>query len=393
MLSNDLDEYTIKSIRDQGAPVSSWGVGTKLATAYDQPSLGGVYKLSATKDRADAAWSARLKVSEQSSKLTLPGVLDVRRYRFVDGRLAGDMVFDVNESISEREIIIDPADILRRKELAGLACETLLAPLARGGVSVLPAEERSAMAARERTSEGLAHLDESQKRFLNPHSYPVGLEEGLWHRRADMAADLRAACAVHARNIGFKAAIVDSYSTGWDQAYCVLAALEAVKAGCTLEQSARAAADAVGRTRFLFAPTNLTFLQKGGRIGAAKALLGNLVHIVPVLTVRDGLPVDIAKARTQKKAIAQAFDRFKADVESKGLKDAVVHYIGSPDDAIEWARSKVEPFLGRSVRVLPVSPVVGLHVGPDMLAIVFWGKDRREDLSVSDRIARKVKGA
>lgn len=51
------------------------------------------------------------------------------------------------------------------------------------------------MAARERTSEGLAHLDESQKRFLNPHSYPVGLEEGLWHRRADMAADLRAACA------------------------------------------------------------------------------------------------------------------------------------------------------------------------------------------------------
>lgn len=181
-----------------------------------------------------------------------------------------------------------------------------------------------------------------------------------------MEGALRAARAVHARNIGFKAAIVDSYSTGWDQAYCVLAALEAVKAGCTLEQSARAAADAVGRTRFLFAPTNLTFLQKGGRIGAAKALLGNLVHIVPVLTVRDGLPVDIAKARTQKKAIAQAFDRFKADVESKGLKDAVVHYIGSPDDAIEWARSKVEPFLGRSVRVLPVSPVVGLHVGPAM---------------------------
>lgn len=177
---------------------------------------------------------------------------------------------------------------------------------------------------------------------------------------------LRAARAVHARNIGFKAAIVDTYSTGWDQAYCVLAAQEAVKAGGTLEECARAAADAVERTRFLFAPTSLTFLQKGGRIGAAKALLGNLVHIVPVLTVRDGLPLDIAKARTQKKAIAQAFERFKADVDEKGLKDAVVHYIGSPDDAIEWARTKVEPFLGRAVRVLPVSPVVGLHVGPAM---------------------------
>lgn len=193
VLSNDLDEYTIESIREQGAQVSSWGVGTKLATAYDQPSLGGVYKLSATRASARDHWTARLKVSEQSSKLTLPGVLDVRRYRFADGRLAGDMVFDVNEPVDERATIIDPADALRSKELAGLAHETLLAPLAREGASVLPDEERSALAARSRTLAGLADLDESQKRFLNPHSYPVGLEAGLWRRRADMAAALRTA--------------------------------------------------------------------------------------------------------------------------------------------------------------------------------------------------------
>lgn len=181
-----------------------------------------------------------------------------------------------------------------------------------------------------------------------------------------MDGALRAARAVHARNIGFKAAIVDSYSTGWDQAYCVFAAAEAAKAGKSFEECARAAADAVERTRFLFAPTNLTFLQKGGRIGAAKALLGNLIHIVPILTVRDGMPVDVAKGRTQKKAIAQAFEQFKSDVETKGLKDAVVHYIGSPEPALEWARTKVEPFLGHAVRVLPVSPVIGLHTGPSI---------------------------
>lgn len=181
-----------------------------------------------------------------------------------------------------------------------------------------------------------------------------------------MEGALRAARAVHARDIGFKAAIVDTYSTGWDQAYCVLAAREAIEAGKSLEECARAAADAVARTRFLFAPTNLTFLQKGGRIGAAKALLGNLVHIVPVLTVRNGMPVDVAKARSQKKAIDHAFRRFRSDVEAHGLKDAVVHYIGSPDDALEWARTTVEPFVGRAVRVLPVSPVIGLHVGPAM---------------------------
>ena len=191
VLSNDLDEYTIASIREQGAQVNSWGVGTKLACAYDQPSLGGVYKLSATRMPGDAAWAGRLKVSEQSSKLTLPGVLDVRRYVWENGKLAGDMVFDVNEPVNDEGVIVDPADILRQKRLSGLEFTTLLKPLARAGVSVLTSEERSARAARERTMQGLDQLDESQKRQLNPHSYPVGLEEGLWHRRARMASALR----------------------------------------------------------------------------------------------------------------------------------------------------------------------------------------------------------
>ena len=79
VLSNDLDEYTIRSIRDEGAQVMSWGVGTKLATAYDQPSLGGVYKLSATRENGELAWIDHVKISESSAKLTTPGVLNVRR--------------------------------------------------------------------------------------------------------------------------------------------------------------------------------------------------------------------------------------------------------------------------------------------------------------------------
>ncbi len=191
VLSNDLDEYTINSIRAQGAPVTSWGVGTKLACAYDQPSLGGVYKLSATRNPGDTVWTGRLKVSEQSAKLTIPGVLDVRRYISDGGKLAGDMVFDVNESVNDEGVIVDPADILRQKRLGSMPYETLLRPLARKGVSVLDSDDRSALAARNRTEQGLARLDESQKRLLNPHSYPVGLEEGLWHRRARMASNLR----------------------------------------------------------------------------------------------------------------------------------------------------------------------------------------------------------
>ena len=191
VLSNDLDEYAIQSIRDEGAQVSSWGVGTKLACAFDQPTLGGVYKLSATRAPGDAAWTDRLKISESAAKLTTPGVLDVRRYFYCgDGRLAGDMVFDVNTGVG-RERIVDPSDDLRQKNLAGLCFETLLKPLARDGQTVLDADLRSALAARERAKEGLGTLDESQKRMLNAHTYPVGLVYGLFERRRDLVVRLR----------------------------------------------------------------------------------------------------------------------------------------------------------------------------------------------------------
>ena len=191
VLSNDLDEYTIQSMLEEGADVMSFGVGTKLASAYDQPTLGGVYKLAAVRAGEDAPWTARLKISESAAKLTTPGVLDVRRYYQSDGRIAGDMVFDVNETPDAREVIVDPMDDLRQKNLSGLRFETLLRPLARAGKVVLAPEDRSAMAARPRACVGLETLDETQLRMLNPHTYPVGLELGLNERRRALVAELR----------------------------------------------------------------------------------------------------------------------------------------------------------------------------------------------------------
>ncbi len=121
----------------------------------------------------------------------MPGVLDVRRYYHEDGRIAGDMVYDVNAGVHPCETIIDPCDDLRQKQLAGKRHEALLHPLARAGKTVLAPEGRDALAAQARAKEGLATLDESQKRMLNPHSYPVGLERGLFERRRDLVAHLR----------------------------------------------------------------------------------------------------------------------------------------------------------------------------------------------------------
>ncbi|MEG0505392.1 MAG: nicotinate phosphoribosyltransferase, partial [Raoultibacter sp.] len=191
VLSNDLDEYTIQSLRDEGACVTSYGVGTKLATAYDQPTLGGVYKLAAIKRAGSTTWVDRIKITEQAVKLTVPGVLDVRRYFHADGRLAGDMVFDINHGVSKREVIVDPSDSLRRKVLAGKHFVTLLEPLARSGRVVLSEEYRQAQAARKRAVDQVAMLDSSQKRVLNPHTYPVGLECDLFERRCDLVVQLR----------------------------------------------------------------------------------------------------------------------------------------------------------------------------------------------------------
>lgn len=191
VLSNDLDEYAIQSIRDEGAKVNSWGVGTKLACAYDQPTLGGVYKLSAIRAEGKDTWTDCIKISESASKLTTPGVLDIRRYYAQNGHIAGDMVFDINAGVKACEVIVDPCDGLRQKKLAGKHFKTLLQPLARMGKTVLSSSLRDALEAQRRTREGLDTLDESQKRMLNPHTYPVGLEYGLFERRRNLVMQLR----------------------------------------------------------------------------------------------------------------------------------------------------------------------------------------------------------
>ena len=175
---------------------------------------------------------------------------------------------------------------------------------------------------------------------------------------------VRAARAVKARNIDFSYAIVDSSSCGYDEAWPVFDAVEARDAGEGLSGCLSAVLEGMERTRFLFTPETLTFLQKGGRIGNAAALLGNLIQLSPVLTVSDGKATTLAKVRTRKKALEKIVATFKDDVEKHGLKNVVVHYIGDKTPAVAWAHEVVEPLLGRTVQVLPVSPVIGLHVGP-----------------------------
>ncbi|PHN05953.1 nicotinate phosphoribosyltransferase [Flavilitoribacter nigricans] len=102
--SNDLDEYRIKSLKEQGAKISVWGVGTRLATAYDQAALGGVYKLAAIADEA-GLWEYRVKLSEQAIKISNPGLLQVRRYSDPDGHPMGDQIYNLEFGNPPAEVI------------------------------------------------------------------------------------------------------------------------------------------------------------------------------------------------------------------------------------------------------------------------------------------------
>jgi len=182
--SNDLDEHLVESLKRQGARITVWGVGTKLVTAYDQPALGGVYKLAAIRDPAGALpWAYRVKLSEQAAKISIPGIQQIRRYHdSASGAFVADVIYDEEAPPSGSVQLVDPNDPLRRKDVdPGLPCEELLVPVFRQGRRVY--EVPSASQARDRTRAQLAGLPKWTKRLENPHEYPVGLERSLAERR------------------------------------------------------------------------------------------------------------------------------------------------------------------------------------------------------------------
>lgn len=190
--SNELDEYTISSLKDQGAPIEVWGVGTKLVTAFDQPSLGGVYKLTAVRKPGSDVWDPRIKVSEQSNKMTTPGVQGVRRYISKEGIFVGDMVYAEGHHFDGEATMVDPLDSTRQKTFSE-HCEyrELLTPLMKEGKTVRPKSSLAEM--QQLAREEIAHLHETQLRFLNPHSYAVGLEKSLHDMRYNLVLQARQA--------------------------------------------------------------------------------------------------------------------------------------------------------------------------------------------------------
>jgi nicotinate phosphoribosyltransferase len=180
--SSDLDEYQITELKRRGAKINVWGVGTRLATAYDQPALGGVYKLAALKDET-GVWNRRIKLSETAEKMSDPGVLQVRRYRR-EGRFVGDAIYDEPIGIGPHPTIVDLSGKHRFVMAAADGCDDLLVPIFRRGKNVY--EAPSAQEAQRRAAEQLAAMDEGVIRLDQPQPYPLGLEERLHNVKTNL---------------------------------------------------------------------------------------------------------------------------------------------------------------------------------------------------------------
>lgn len=186
--SNELDETIISELKRQGAKIDVWGVGTNLVTGKEQPALDGVYKLSAIKDEK-GEWQYKLKLSEQMTKVSNPGILQVRRYKLGQENIA-DVIYDEGSPIEGDCHLVDPLDPTKDKILKkNLPWEDLLVPIFRKGKRVY--ELPSLDTIRERTQTQLSHFPVGIKRFLNPHLYVVGMEKKIYDLKVRLIKEIR----------------------------------------------------------------------------------------------------------------------------------------------------------------------------------------------------------
>ena len=181
--SNDLDEATITHLKQEGARIDAWGIGTKLITAYDNPALGAVYKLACLENE-NGNMVDRLKVSENPGKLTIPGIKRV--YRIINkenGMAAGDYIALESEDVSKEKSIklFHPTHTYLEKEVENFEARDLHVDVFKDGrqVYAIPSVQESAQYFKENKKT----LWNEYLRLLNPEFYPVDLSTKCWENR------------------------------------------------------------------------------------------------------------------------------------------------------------------------------------------------------------------
>lgn len=189
--SNDLDEKTILNLRMQGAKIDDWGVGTKIITAFDQPSLGAVYKLVSIEDE-NGEMVPTMKISSNAEKMSTPGVKQVWRItRNRDGKSEGDYVALIDErpDLLDELFMFHPVHTYINKTVKDFTAKPLLVEVFKEGELVY--EVPSLSEVKDYANKSIHALWDEYKRILNPEQYPVDLSQKLYDEKMASIKDIR----------------------------------------------------------------------------------------------------------------------------------------------------------------------------------------------------------
>lgn len=178
--SNQLDEYVIKSLLEQNAPIDVMGVGTSLVTGKPDAALDGVYKLAYTKGKA------RIKLSENKAKVTLPGKKQVIRLRDEKQHLIGTDVVILEDEKNVKEMF-HPFEADTHLKFSNCQQEPLLKLVMKNGKRLH--KKKSLKEIQNYSKERLAEFPIEYKRFDNPHIYKIGLSKNLMDLRNNLISE------------------------------------------------------------------------------------------------------------------------------------------------------------------------------------------------------------
>jgi DegV family protein with EDD domain len=160
--------------------------------------------------------------------------------------------------------------------------------------------------------------------------------------------------------------VVDSLGVTMGLGLTVLVAAEAAKAGQTMEKVAAAAKATIPKVHFLALFDTLKYLMLGGRIGKAKALLGSILNVKPILTLKDGEVVPAGQVRTRAKGLDRLFEFVQS---SKDIQELAVVHSTTPDEAEALAERIGKVYDKKKIRMSRIGPVLGVHMGPGTLIV------------------------
>ncbi len=192
--SSDLDEYLIDSLKQQGAMINSWGVGTNLITSKGNPAFGGVYKLAAIKNAGEKEFTPKIKLSENTEKITNPG--NKKIYRIYDkesGKIRADLICLEEENYTEDQdiILFDPIETWKKTKIhAGtFTLREIMVQVFKNGECVYN-DPATTMEIRDRCLKEQATMWDETRRLVNPHQMYVDLSDKLYAIKSKLLEEM-----------------------------------------------------------------------------------------------------------------------------------------------------------------------------------------------------------